>query len=185
MIMADVFTVVFLILGFWLALPALGLVIRATTPDLVRRTQVRVATRAGRSFLAGLAVLVPGFFVVAVVGSLPGAAKPLALFLSAGLFIYSFVGVTALATHVGDRLPSPRDAERPWLATIRGGVCLELAATIPVLGWFLIGPAALLVGAGATTMALVGGAAPKEAEEPEIAIHHKVDQDELQPAGSR
>lgn len=165
MIMADVFTVFFIILGLWLALPALCLVLRAAWPGLTERSQRQIERHGWRSFFAGLGFGVPAFFLVAVVGSLPGAAKPIALVLGAGAFLYAFAGISGLVTHLGQRLGSPQDDARPWLATIRGAVCLEMAGTIPILGWFLICPVVLVMGAGATTIALVTGVVKPEPED--------------------
>ena len=53
---------------------------------------------------------------------------------------YSGIGTSGFVTHIGRRLESPADAGRPWRATVRGGVALELACLIPVLGWFGILP---------------------------------------------
>ncbi len=45
MIMSDVFTIVFLILGFWLALPALCLVLRAYWPNTAESAQSQIDKR--------------------------------------------------------------------------------------------------------------------------------------------
>ena len=82
MIMADVFTVVFLVLGLWLALPALCLVLRAAAPQLVERAQAQVAAKSGRALLAGSAILVVGLAAVAALGALPGPAKLVALLMA-------------------------------------------------------------------------------------------------------
>jgi hypothetical protein len=151
--MADVFTVVFLVLGFWLALPALCLTLRAALPKAVGATQRHVAQRPGRSLAACLVVGVPSFVVsVWATSALPGGGKLIGLLLIATLFLYSFVGIAGLATHLGQRLGSPADSDRPWLQTLRGAVCLVMPATIPVLGWFLICPVVFLLGVGATTV---------------------------------
>jgi hypothetical protein len=102
---------------------------------------------------AGLAVWGPGALAVAVVGALPGPFKLLALIMFASLLAWSFVGVAALAARVGDGIPSPQDRERPWLPVVRGIVCLEVPATLPFLGWFVLVPGIFLAGAGAAARA--------------------------------
>ena len=69
--------------------------------------------------------------------------------------LFASNGIAGLATVVGQRLPSPGDAERPWNATIRGGIVLELAFLLPFLGWFVLLPVSLLIGAGATVRSIV------------------------------
>lgn len=154
MIMADVFTVALIVLGLWVALPALFLLLRSALPDLVARAGERAAARPGRSFLIGLAVSIPGLVLVAALGARP-PGKPLAALLLASLVGVAFVGVAALATRLGSALPSPRDEAQPWLTTARGAVCLVVAGTLPILGWFLLWPITLLMGAGATVSAVL------------------------------
>src|SRR5262249_25595466 len=68
--------------------------------------------------------------------------------------VYAHTGVSGLATFIGQRLPSPADAERPWKSTLRGGIVLELTYLLPILGWFVILPASIIMGSGAITWAL-------------------------------
>jgi hypothetical protein len=166
-IMADVFTFVFLILGFWLALPALCLSLRAAFPNAVTKSQRHIAQRPGRSLVAGIVVGIPSFVVsVAATAALPGGGKLIGLLLVAGLFLYSFVGIAGLVTHLGQRLGSPADDAQPWLQTLRGAVCLVMPATIPVLGWFLIVPLVFLLGVGTTTISFFNSG---DVETPESA----------------
>ncbi len=158
--MADVFSVVFIILGFWVALPALCLTLRAFWPGALERSRAQTAEHPWRCVFVGLGVLLPGVFVSVFVASQPAAAKPIGLLLFAGLFLYTFVGVSGLVTHLGGGLRSPSDEARPWLATLRGALCLVMSATIPFVGWFLICPAALVIGAGAMTLSLFNRAEP-------------------------
>jgi hypothetical protein len=77
------------------------------------------------------------------------------------LFVtYASAGVAGLATVVGERLPSPADAQCPWKATIRGGVILELSYLLPILGWFVLLPASIIIGAGSITRSLLIKANP-------------------------
>jgi hypothetical protein len=64
-------------------------------------------------------------------------------------------GVAGFVTSIGRRLASPVDADRPWRATLRGGIVLELAWLLPILGWFVLLPAATIVGCGAANLALL------------------------------
>lgn len=157
---AEVHAVVALVLGLLVAFPALALLLRALAPGAAEGAERQARERPLRSLLAGVAVVGPGLVLVAALGKLPGgggkAASGLAL---AALFLLAYVGVAGLAAHVGARLPSPGDAARPWLATLRGAVVLECACGLPLLGWFVLAPLALITGAGATTIGLFSRAA--------------------------
>jgi len=61
---------------------------------------------------------------------------------------------SGFVTMIGERLASPADMGRPWRATVRGGVALELTYLVPIIGWFGVLPASMILGAGAMTMSL-------------------------------
>ena len=155
MIMADVLSVALLVLGLWLAISAVLLLFRAALPERVERAGERASERPGRTLVIGLLVAAPALLLTAVLGSRP-LGKPLAALMLAGTLVVALIGVSALATRLGQRLPSPDDADRPWLATLRGGLCLVIASSLPLLGWFLIWPAALFMGVGATVSSAFG-----------------------------
>jgi len=67
-------------------------------------------------------------------------------------------GVAGLVSVVGERLASPpgnMDSPQPWRATLRGGAALGLASLLPILGWFVIFPASVMVGCGASLISLL------------------------------
>lgn len=151
---AEVHAVVALVIGLLIAFPALALLCRALWPDAVEAASLVSRERPLRSLFAGAAVIGPGLVLITVLGKAPGPGKAASALLLAALFLYAYVGVTGLAGHVGARLPSPGDAARPWLATLRGAIVLECACGLPLFGWFVLAPAALVVGAGALTIGL-------------------------------
>jgi hypothetical protein len=70
-----------------------------------------------------------------------------------GLFaFYAGTGTSGFVTMIGERLASPADAGRPWRATVRGGIALELTYLVPIIGWFGVLPASIILGAGAMTL---------------------------------
>lgn len=151
MVLADVMAVVFAVLGLLLALPGLWLLCRGLWPEQVQVAENDCAKALWKPFLVGL---LPGGLVFAVV-SQSGAMGPIGGILAIGLLsifvVYASVGIAGLATLVGKRLASPRDIERPWLATLRGGVIVEVSCLIPFVGWFILLPLAFILGSGATT----------------------------------
>ena len=157
MTLADVFTVVFLILGMLITLPALWLLLKALFPAAVGRSRDRIAATPIRCFLAGI---VPAFASVALMAQPAPPVKGVGVLLFLGLVLLAGIGMAGLSTIVGERLPSAADEGRPWRGLVRGAVCLELAFLLPVVGWLGLLPIALVTGLGA---ALIGLIAPKAA----------------------
>ena len=155
MLMADTVAILLAVVGFLLALQGLWLFCRAMWPNKV----IAAATRCGRSpiksFVAGVVVTLLMIVATAVVGQV-GQPGQMAAFGIVSLYvIFSGIGVAGLVTHMGQRLSSPTDDRRPWAATVRGGVVLNLVSVLPIVGWFVIFPASIVLGAGAATLALL------------------------------
>lgn len=150
MTMADVFAITLFFVGLVLVLPAVWLLFGALWPGLVGRGQARIPAVPLKTFFVGLGVAA---LMTAVVLGLAALNVPvLALVAFAGSLGWSFVGVAALARHLGTRLSTTADA--PWRASLRGGVVLALSFLVPFLGWILVFPVALVLGCGATALGL-------------------------------
>lgn len=145
MLVADVLSTFLVILGFWIAAPAACLVLRSLCPEEVERACETASAGWKRSLAWGVAVWVPAVLAISILGK---ALKPVAGLLGGALVAFSFLGIAGMATRVGRGLSSPADRERPWMETVRGMACLEVVATVPVLGWFLVLPGVLACGAG-------------------------------------
>ncbi len=165
MIMADTLAIFFTVLGLMLATPGLWLLCRGLWPDLVIESAAYCRRSLWKPFFMGLPLAIFGFIAVAVLSKLP---QPLAAMTIIGticlLLIYAHVGVTAIASVLGERLPSPADIDRPWHGTVRGGIVLELSYLLPVIGWFVILPVSLIIGAGLTTRSLICSMRKKAAD---------------------
>ena len=152
---ADTVAITLVVLAVLLSFQGLWLFCRALWPSRV----IAAATRCGRnpvkSFLAGVVVTVAMLVASGVAGQLGGPGQALSFGIVSLYVIFSGVGVAGLVTHMGHRLTSPADDRRPWAATVRGGVVLELAYLTPLVGQFVILPASVILGAGAATLALL------------------------------
>jgi hypothetical protein len=164
MLFGDVIAIGLSIAGFLASLQGLWLVCLAMWPRRVARAAERCERNGIKSFLVGVALTGVVALVIAIVGKRLGTAGQLAAWTLGFLYlVYSGIGTAGLVTHLGKRLSSPADAERPWKATVRGGVALELAYLVPILGWFGLLPLSMIIGAGATTLSFLGrreGATP-------------------------
>ena len=156
MLMADTLAIFFVILGLLLAFPGLWLLCRGLWPNVVAGAADRCRNGLIKSILIGapLSAVVIGFAVVVArfsggLGAIVSAA------ILCAFAMVSSAGVAGFAACIGERLPSPGDASRPWKATLRGGIALELSYLLPVLGWFVILPLSLVIGCGAATLSLI------------------------------
>jgi hypothetical protein len=94
-------------------------------------------------------ILTKVLFALGPVGKIAGVGVVCVYMLQA------HTGVSGLVTAIGRRLPSPLDEQSPWRATLRGGVALELTYLLPILGWFVVLPASIVIGTGAINVALL------------------------------
>ncbi|MBI3099164.1 MAG: hypothetical protein HYY93_13115 [Planctomycetes bacterium] len=156
MLMSDVFAIVFTILGFLLAFPALWLTLNALFPNAARRSEEQVREAPIRSFLVGAVSLTAiVFLVVLLAATQANFLKFIALLTGGGGAILAHLGVAGLVRHIGSRMPSSIDGASPWRAALRGAIALELSYLLPIAGWFLILPVSWLVGLGAATTAIL------------------------------
>jgi hypothetical protein len=156
MIMADTLAIFLVVVGFLLALPGLWLLCRGLWPEAVTATAEDCRRGLLFPFLVGLPITVAAFFTTVAASKALGPASGFASVGVVCLFvIFASVGIAGLTTSIGAKLPSPADIDRPWQATIRGSVVLELAFLLPILGWFVILPSALIIGSGSACRMLV------------------------------
>lgn len=153
MILADVVAVIASLVGLLLAVPAVFLVARGVVPRIAEQCEGRFVRTPWLALLVGLPLqiplLVPGLVLINVA---PGPGKAVGfLWLGAAVGI-ALVGAGGLAARIGRHLRGPADDRRPWLGTVKGGLVLTLASGIPILGWFLILPLALIAGSGAAVL---------------------------------
>jgi hypothetical protein len=153
MLMADTMAIFFVFLGLMLAFPGLWLLCRGLWPKAVEGAAARCRHGLTRSFVVGLPITAGMVVLAAALSNTLGPVGKIAA--GAVVCVYlvmAHAGVAGLATCIGERLASPADAERPWRATLRGGIVLELSYLLPILGWFLILPASIIIGCGAATL---------------------------------
>jgi hypothetical protein len=150
MLMADVAVWTALFVGLMVVLPAVWLLFGALWPSAVQRAQERIPRKPFSTFFIGLGVTLLFTILVGVLGK-ASLAPPALIVASFGLG-WSLLGVSALARHVGSRLGSPGDPA--WKLHLRGGIVLALSFLVPFLGWMLVFPIAIVLGAGAATTAV-------------------------------
>ena len=166
MIMADVWKIVFLILGTQAVMVSYWLLAAALFPGALRRSRTAYDQRSGRLTVVGLVATLPTLLLGAAL--LQGGPHPLLKLLGAMLvstpLALGLAGSAGLCDRIGAGLPGEADDRLPWRRVLRGGVVLSFAFVLPVLGWFVLLPWTLVSGVGASLGALRGGRAARRVE---------------------
>ena len=172
MLMADTISIFFVILGMLLAFSGLWLLSRGLWPEAVEAAAERCAKRIWPYFIAGIPltlvmiVLTRVLFVLGPVGKIAGLGVVCFYILQA------HIGVSGLVTAIGRRLPSSLDQHSPWRATLRGGIALELTYLLPIVGWFVVLPASIVIGTGAINVALLSKLKMQTRAQPSLLQNH-------------
>lgn len=147
--LADVFTVVFVILGFMILFVGLWLMAAGLFPRTVERCADRMGSSPLKCVGVGIAGVVPligvGIFLGRVANNVP--LKVLSVLLIVAVILAALYGTAGLALRIGQGLPSVRDQTEPWRRQLRGGIVLALTYLSVVLL-----PLSLLAGFGALVL---------------------------------
>lgn len=150
MIMADVFKILFLILGALICTVSYWLMFSALFGPTVARAQQALETRPWRTFFTGALTAVPMILLGIVMASNgAGPIKLLGVTLLMALVTAALFGSTGLVWMVGRGLGNPQIPSHNGALVFRGGSVVSIACVFPLVGWFLVLPAVLIVGFGA------------------------------------
>lgn len=150
MIMADVFKILFLILGLLICSVSYWLIFAALFAPAVGRAQQALAARPVRVFLIGALSGVPLVLIgIALTANGAGPIKMVGVTFLMLLTTTALFGSTALARMVGQGLGNPQAPKPNGALILRGGAALSIACVLPLVGWFLLLPVILLTGFGA------------------------------------
>ena len=154
--MADVYTVLFILLGILLTLPALLVALNLLLPGVTQRTQTRLAATPGKSFFLGVPVASAFILFVAITTQvnfgLIKAVGGIAAIVGMGI---GTIGAAGMARLLADRLRPIARPNSELTHLIRGAVVYELACLFPIVGWFLFIPFASITVLGAAVFALL------------------------------
>ena len=155
MIMADVFQILFIILGLLVTIVCYWLFFEAFTPRMVSRARSEYERHPVKLLFRGLLWGAPTLIAgIALVSAQPPPAKIAGFAILLSLLLLGLLGSAGLSRHIGQRLASPIDTEQPWRRVLRGGTVLSITFVLPFLGWFMILPLTLVSGIGAAVTAL-------------------------------
>jgi hypothetical protein len=149
--LADVFTFLFIILGFVIVYISYWLLAAGLFPGFVGRCAETLGRAPIKSTIVGTVTLVP----LITIGFVISNKSPHTAGKVAGLGIAIFAALAALfgsagvALRVGQGLKSMRDETEPWRRVLRGGIVLALTFVLPFIGTFVVMPLTFLSGFGA------------------------------------
>ncbi len=157
MSIGDAIVLVSCLGGTMFALPALLTFLNMAFSRTTERAVERLEYSAIVPFFVGLIPVIfigaPAAFLLSIgsVAQFCGSVAYLALFL------WAFTGMGVISRLVGKRISdfSGRTPD-PFLESLIGAFVLAFAIAFPLVGWFIILPFSLIIGMGATLMAVVG-----------------------------
>jgi hypothetical protein len=153
--LADVFTFLFVILGFLIVYVGYWLMAYGLFPRQTERCAEQISRAPVKTTLLGAVMLVPlitiGFLISSKAPNAVGKILGIGLVLVA--LLVALFGAAGLALRIGQGLKSTRDELEPWRRVLRGGIVLGLTFVMPFLGTFVLMPFAFLAGFGAIVLA--------------------------------
>ena len=164
MTLADVLAVVSGLAIAGAGFACLSIILSTLMPSALARAGARAAARPGRCAVLGLFVFLASGVVWGTLLKIPSPLARLAAILAilAGLSV-AVLGGAALATELGRRGRGAASAPPSREDVLRGVFLLEGAALLPIVGWFVVLPAAFFVSLGAGFHAALRRRAPDAA----------------------
>jgi hypothetical protein len=155
--MADVYIVVYSLIGILICLPALLMGLNLLMPNITSRIETRLEQTPGKSFFLGLPVTAVFLLWVLVaadvsLGVVRGSAFVVAL-IGMGLGTLGAAGMSRLLAKRVTILAKPSSEAMNWL---RGAVIYELSCLFPLVGWFIFAPFVGITVIGAAVFGLLG-----------------------------
>ncbi len=149
--LADVFSIVFIILGFLIVYISYWLMSVGLFPRFVDRCAAQIGAAPVKTTILGAVLLIPLVAIgLAISSKAPnGAIKLFGLSIALLGILGALFGSAGLALRIGQGLKSARDYQEPWRRVLRGGIVLGLTFVMPFLGTFVIMPFAFICGFGA------------------------------------
>ena len=132
-------------------------------PTRAAAAEKKLTEAPGAAFGLGLTVVLVGGLLAAVCWNSPaGPIKLLAAVIAGAICLAAAVGSAGAVRLLGERIDAAGTGFSPFASLTRAAILYVLAGFLPVLGWFLILPVALLLSVGSGTAALL----PKRVKQP-------------------
>lgn len=152
MIMADVFKILFLILGMLMCTVSYWLVFAALFPRGVAHTQQSIVSHPWRVLLRGALLGLPLTLLgMALAANGAGPLKLLGAICLMSVTLIALFGSTGLVRQVGLGLSGENGPRHDGALVLKGGAAIAIACVLPLVGWFMVIPLVLIAGFGAAT----------------------------------
>jgi hypothetical protein len=158
MILADVLAVLVALALLGAGFPALLVLLSLLLPEAVERAREQIASRPVRAFGRGLLTLLGLVIVASILKKGVGVGQLLAFATLLVGLTTAMVGGAGLASHLAARYRGQTGSVMPPNEVFAGGLLLELASVVPLVGWFVLLPVSLVTMLGAGAAALLGRA---------------------------
>jgi hypothetical protein len=157
--MADVYIVVFSVIGILISYPGLVAALNLLLPRATEAAYLRLAYTPGKALLIGLPVAgLFSLFIIVTANINFGPVKALAFIAALIAFGINAVGGAALARLMGERIDAITQSGTSLRNLVLGAIFLELASLFPIIGWFLFLPISMVITIGAASFGLIGWA---------------------------
>ena len=154
MTIGDILAVIAFIFAVGATWAATILLASLAFPERARWAQERIVASPGASLGRGLGVLLVLGLLALVFGNLPGPARLVSGALWASLGALAAVGSAGIARLLGERIQGVGSHMTPFATLTRGTVLYVAAGFLPIIGWFLVAPLALLLSLGGASWAV-------------------------------
>ncbi len=139
--MADVYTVLFVLIGMLLSLPALLVGINLLFPNVTKRVHTRLKETPGKSFGMGLPITaVILFWILSTIEANAGIVQASGFIMAALGMTLGTIGAAGMARMLGERITPIARETSAITNLLRGALVFELSCLFPLVGWFVFAP---------------------------------------------
>ena len=164
--MADVYIVVFTVIGILLSVPALIITVSLLMPHVTKRAQLRLSQSFGKSFALGIPIAGAFLLWIAITSQVSVGPVQAMAFIAAVIGMgLATIGAGGMARLLGERIGNSSSPHSEMHNLVRGSIVYLLACLTPIVGWFLFVPIVGIAIVGAASFGLLNWM-PKE----EIAV---------------
>ncbi len=157
MTIGDVLAVIAGLLTVGAAWAATILVVALAFPTRVAAAQGKLTASPGLCLARGLGIVVIGGLLAAMFwGAAAGGHRLLAGVVLGGLGLLAALGSAAMARLLGERIDAMGSPMTPFASLTRASVLYVTAGFLPVIGWFVLMPLALMLAVGSGVAVLRG-----------------------------
>ncbi|MBK8433044.1 MAG: hypothetical protein IPL28_17885 [Chloroflexi bacterium] len=153
-VLADVYTVTLIILGILLSMPALLIALNLLLPTAAERIEQRAQANPIKALVLGGIVALAVVLLTIALSQAPGPLRTLAWVVGLTGTAVGTLGAAGIVRLLGLRLGHWSAPTSRLQNLVRGAIIYELAAFVPLLGWFVFLPLMGLMGLGAAVLAM-------------------------------